>query len=82
MRVKQPGSGSRLVWILAGRQLLFLLLDPSLDQLADAGTGALVTGLFQPLNISPDSISPGKSIAGSQCRTREEVYDLKEFSSN
>jgi hypothetical protein len=31
-----------------------LLLDPSLDQLADAAIDALVTGLFQSLNISPD----------------------------
>ena len=54
MRVKQPGSGSGLLWILAGRKLLRLLLDPSLDQLADAGIGALVTGFFQPLDISPD----------------------------
>ena len=54
MRVKQRGRGSGLFWILAGRQLLPLRLDPSLNQLAYAGIGALVTGLFQPLNISSD----------------------------
>jgi hypothetical protein len=48
-RVKQAGRGSGRVWILAGRQLLLLRLDP----LADAGIGALVTGLFQPFNIRP-----------------------------
>jgi hypothetical protein len=45
MPVKQPGSGSGLLWILAARQLLLPLLDPSLDQLADTDIGALVTGL-------------------------------------
>jgi hypothetical protein len=40
--------------VVAGYFGLLLLLDPSLDQLADAGIGALVTDLFQPLDISPD----------------------------
>jgi hypothetical protein len=47
MRVKQPGSGSGLLWIAFAPR-------PNLDQLADAGIGALVTGLFQRLDISPD----------------------------
>jgi hypothetical protein len=52
MRVRQPGSASGLLRILAGCQLLLLLLDLSLDQLADAAIEALVTGIFQPLNSS------------------------------
>jgi hypothetical protein len=83
MRVKQPGSGSGLLWILAGRQLLLLLLDPSLDQLADAGIGGLVTGLSS-LSISAliFSTSPGESVAGSHAGTRGEVYDIQQFSSH
>jgi len=78
-RVKQPGNGSRPLWNLAGRQLLLLLLD----QLADGGIGALVTGLSS-LSISTLTfiISPGESMAGSHVGLREEAYDVQQFSSH
>jgi hypothetical protein len=48
------GNGSGLRWILAGRQPLPVLLDPSIDQFLDSAIGGVVTGLLQPLNISSD----------------------------
>ena len=47
-------SGSGLRWILAGRQDLLLLLDPSLDQFHDSAIGGFVACLLQPVNISSD----------------------------
>ena len=50
----QDSDLSRLLWIIAGCQLLFLLLDHSLNPFPKAAIGATLAGLFQPLKLSPD----------------------------
>ena len=75
MRVKQPGSGSGLLWILAGRKLLRLLLDPSLDQLADAGIGALVTGFFQPLEKGFECV-PSNALTDGVIGDGDETFEI------
>lgn len=55
MRPEQVDASTG-IWLvgLQTYQLLFLLLDPRVDQLLDAAVSAFRTGLSQPLNLSPD----------------------------